>query len=77
MFWVYKEAETTLSSIMKKKEEKRKNKYRKEDLNYPAEILCRYFFSQKLSCRKKFQHIVNVKAISESEENLDDKQKAY
>ena len=34
-------------------------------------------FSQKLFCRKKFQHIVNVKAISESEENLDDKQKAY
>lgn len=26
---------------------------------------------------EKFQHIVNVKAISESEENLDDKQKAY
>ena len=63
--------------MLKEIEEKQKNKFRKEDLNYPAEILCRYFFSQKFSCRKKFQHIVNVKAISESEENLDDKQKAY
>ena len=63
--------------MLKEIEEKQKNKFRKEDLNYPAEILCRYFFSQKLSCRRKFQHIVNVKAISESEENLDDKQKAY
>lgn len=34
-------------------------------------------FSQKLSCRKKFQHIVRGKAISESEENSNGKQKYY
>ena len=30
-------------------------------------------FSQKSSDQQKFQHIVNVKVISESEEDLNDK----
>ena len=34
-------------------------------------------FSQKPRCWQKFQHIVKGEVISESEENLDDKQKAY
>lgn len=35
----------TFASIMEENKKKnKKNKFRKEDLNYPAEILCRYFF---------------------------------
>lgn len=34
-------------------------------------------FSQKLPCWQKFQHIVRGKAISESEENSNGKQKYY
>ena len=38
------------------KKKNKKNKFRKEDLNYPAEILCRYFFSQKAFGRQKIKH---------------------
>lgn len=44
--------------------------------NLPAEILP-VFFRKNLSTGKKFKHIVNVKVISESEEDLNDKQKYY
>mgnify|MGYP000721374961 CR=1 FL=1 len=34
----------TFSSIVEENKKKNKNKSGKKDLNYPAEILCRYFF---------------------------------
>ena len=45
--------------MLKEIEEKQKNKFRKEDLNYPAEILCRYFFFEKFFLPPKFKHIKN------------------
>ena len=49
----------------------------KFDIEKPAGRNSAGRFSQKHSDWQKFQHIVNVKAISESEENSNDKQTHY
>lgn len=49
----------------------------KVDVEKPAGRNSAGIFRKNLSTGKKFKHIVNVKVISESEEDLNDKQKYH